>query len=46
MHRAAETAEKRTPEAHLPKFKKSELEEGGSELCAEGTVLDIDVEVG
>lgn len=36
----------RTPEAHLPKFKKFELEEGGSELCVEGTVLAVDVEVG
>lgn len=30
----------------LPKFKKSELEEGGSELCVEGTALAVDVEVG
>lgn len=36
----------RTAEAHLPKFKKSELEEGGSELCVEGTVLVVAVEVG
>jgi len=36
----------RTPEAYLPKFKKSELEEGGSELCVEGTVLAVDVELG
>lgn len=34
------------PKAHLPKFKKSELEEGGGALCVEGNILDVDVAFG
>lgn len=36
----------RTVEVHLPKFRKSELEEGGSELCVEENVLAVDAALG